>query len=113
MKKEHVLGLIGICLVIVVLSIGGLASDVVTRLGLDLDGLLLILVSLLMAGLFSLMLFLIVKDQGWIPTRKKAEAAASKATAKPAPSAAARSATARVQATETAEPVSARPGEGK
>jgi hypothetical protein len=114
MKKEHVLGLIGFCLVIVVLSISGLASDIITRLGLDLDGLLLILVSLLMAGLFSLMLLLIAKDHGWIPTRNKTESAAAKPTAKAAaPSAPARPAPAKAQAAETAEPVSVRPGEGK
>ena len=73
MKKEHVLGLVAICLVIVVLSVSGLASDVLTRLDLDLDGLLLIMVSLLMAGLFLLMLFLIAKEQGWLPASHKKE----------------------------------------
>src|SRR5438309_1991809 len=44
MTKTHgVLGLVGICLLIIVLSAAGLVSDFVTRLGLDLDGLLLIL----------------------------------------------------------------------
>ena len=76
MKKEHVLGLVAICLVIVVLSVSGLASDVLTRLDLDLDGLLLIMVSLLMAGLFLLMLFVIAKDQGWLPGGHKTEDAA-------------------------------------
>ena len=58
---------------IVVLSVSGLASDVLTRLDLDLDGLLLIMVSLLMAGLFLLMLFVIAKDQGWLPGGHKTE----------------------------------------
>jgi len=112
MKKEHgILGLVGICLVIVVLSISGLASDVVTRLDLDLDGLLLIMVSLLMAGLFLLMLFIIAKEQGWLPGGHKKESAAvapgAKATAAPA---AARPAAAKPQ---PEVPVSVRPGEGK
>jgi len=110
MKKEHVLGLVVICLVIVVLSVSGLASDVLTRLGLDLDGLLLIMVSLLMAGLFLLMLLLIAKEQGWLPaSHKKESAAASGAKAAPAP-AAVRPAAAKPQAEV---PVSVRPGEGK
>ncbi len=112
MKKEHVMGLVAICLVIVVLSVSGLASDVLTRLDLDLDGLLLIMVSLLMAGLFLLMLFVIAKDQGWLPGGHKTEtaaAAAPGAKAAPAP-AAARPAAAKPQAEV---PVSVRPGEGK
>ncbi len=113
MKKEHgILGLVVICLVIVVLSVSGLASDVLTRLDLDLDGLLLIMVSLLMAGLFLLMLFIIAKDQGWLPGGHKKElavAAAPGAKAAPVP-AAARPAAAKPQ---PEVPVSVRPGEGK
>ena len=111
MKKEHgILGLAAICLVIVVLSVSGLASDILTRLDLDLDGLLLIMVSLLMAGLFLLMLFIIAKEQGWLPARpKKESAAAPGAKAAPAP-AAARPAAAKPQPEEA---VSVRPGEGK
>ena len=112
MKKEHgILGLVGICLVIVVLSVTGLASDILTRLDLDLDGLLLIMVSLLMAGLFSLMLLIIAKEQGWLPARHKKESVAAPAPgakAAPAPPAA-RPAPAKPQP----ETVSVRPGEGK
>ncbi len=111
MKKEHVLGLVAICLVIVVLSFSGLASDVLTRLDLDLDGLLLIMVSLLMAGLFLLMLFMIAKDQGWLPGGHKTESAAAAPGAKAAPApAAARPPAAKPQGEV---PVSVRPGEGK
>ena len=114
MKKEHgILGLVGICLVVVVLSVTGLASDILTRLDLDLDGLLLIMVSLLMAALFLLMLFIIAKEQGWLPARHKKESAAAQAApgakAAPAP-AAARPAPAKPQPQEA---VSVRPGEGK
>jgi hypothetical protein len=105
-KKHGVLGLVAICLVILVLSASGLASDFLTRLGLDLDGLLLILCSLLMGLLFLIMLFVIAKDQGWIPQRHKAESAPAPAPKPPA----VRAAPAKSQ---SEEPVSVRPGEGK
>jgi hypothetical protein len=107
MTKTHgVLGLVGICLVIVVLSAAGLVSDFLTRLGLDLDGLLLILCSLLMGLLFLIMLFAIAKDQGWIPERHKKEAAPAPASKPAAP----RATPAKPQSEEA---VSVRPGEGK
>jgi hypothetical protein len=106
-KQQGVLGLVGICLLILVLSAAGLASDFLTRLGLDLDGLLLILCSLLMGLLFLVMLFVIAKEQGWIPQRHKKEPASAPAPAKPP---AARLAPAKQQ---SEEPVSVRPGEGK
>jgi hypothetical protein len=104
-KKHGVLGLVAICVVILALSASGLASDFLTRLGLDLDGLLLILSSLLMGLLFLIMLFVIAKEQGWIPERHK------KAAEAPAPKPpAARAAAPKPQ---SEEPVSVRPGEGK
>jgi hypothetical protein len=106
-KKQSVLALVGICLLILVLSGAGLASDFLTRLDLDLDGLLLILCSLLMGLLFLIMLFVIAKEQGWIPERHKKEPAPAPAAPKPA---AARPAPAKQQ---SEEPVSVRPGEGK
>ena len=107
MTKTHgVLGLVGICLLIVVLSAAGLASDFVTRLGLDLDGLLLILSSLLMGLLFLGMLAVIAREQGWIPQRHKKESAAPP----PAKPAAPRAAPVKPPSQET---VSVPPGEGK
>jgi Na+-transporting methylmalonyl-CoA/oxaloacetate decarboxylase gamma subunit len=105
-KTQGVLSLVGICLLIVVLSALGLASDFITRLGLDLDGLLLILCSLLMGLLFLIALVMIAREQGWIPQRHKKEAAAAPA-AKPA---APRAAPVKSQ---TEEAVTVRPGEGK
>ena len=78
-KTQGVTGLVGICLLVLVLSVAGLASDFLTRLGLDLDGLLLILCSLLMGLLFLIALFSIVRDQGWIPWQHKKESAAAPA----------------------------------
>jgi hypothetical protein len=108
-KTQGVLGLVGICLLVLVLSAAGLASDFLTRLGLDLDGLLLILCSLLMGLLFLIALFSIAMDQGWIPARHKKEAAAAAAAPAPKP-AAPRVAPVKPQSEEA---VSVRPGEGK
>ena len=107
-KTQGVLGLVGICLLVLVLSAAGLASDFLTRLGLDLDGLLLILCSLLMGLLFLIALFSIAMDQGWIPARHKKESAAAAAASAPKP-AAPRAAPVKPQS----EAVSVRPGEGK
>jgi hypothetical protein len=85
MKKAHgVIGLVVICLVILALSAMGLASDFFTRLGLDLDGLLLILASLLMGLLFLIALLSIAKDEGWLPQRHKREPVAAAPAVKPA-----------------------------
>jgi hypothetical protein len=82
MKKTHgVIGLVAICLVVLALSAWGIASF--TRLGLDLDGLLLILSSLLMGLLFLVALVSIAREEGWLPQRHKKETAAAPA-AKPA-----------------------------
>ena len=105
-KKHGVLGLVGICLLILALSAAGLASDFLTHLGLDLDGLLLILTCLLMGLLFLIMLVVIAKDQGWFPERHKKESA-------PAPVAKAVAPRAAAAKPQSEEAVSVRPGEGK
>jgi len=74
MKKEHVLGLVGICVVILLLSFAGLASDFITRLIGNIDGLLLLFICLMMLGLFAGMLFAMGKEEGWLPSRHRAEA---------------------------------------
>ena len=107
MTKNHgVLSLVGICVLVVVLSAIGVASDFFTRLGLDLDGLLLILVSLLMGLLFLITLVSIAREQGWIPQRHKKESLPPLAPKPAAPRAA-------PVKPETEEAVSVRPGEGK
>ena len=105
-KNQGVLSLVGICVLVVVLSAVGVASDFFTRLGLDLDGLLLILASLLMGLLFLITLIVIAMEQGWIPQRHKKESVPP-----PAPKAAAPRAVPVKPQTE--EAVSVRPGEGK
>jgi len=69
MKKEHVLGLVLICVVVLVLSFAGLISDFVTRLIGNIDGLLLLMISLMMLLLFAGMLYAMGKEEGWIPAR--------------------------------------------
>ena len=105
-KTQGVLGLVGICALFVVLSAVGVASDFFTRLGLDLDGLLLILASLLMGLLFLMSLLSIALEQGWIPRRRKTDSVPPPAPKPAAP----RAAPVKPQ---TEEAVSVRPGEGK
>jgi hypothetical protein len=102
--QRGILGLVGICVLIVLLSAAGLASVVITHLDLSLDGLLLIMTCLMMGGLFLLMLALIAKEQGWLPTRHKKESPEA-----PAPQAAAP----RTAPAKSDETVTVRSGEGK
>ena len=55
-----------ICLVLIMLSVVGVVSVFVTGLQRDIDGLLLILVCVLMISLFSTMLFVAAKQEGWL-----------------------------------------------
>lgn len=78
--RKDSLMLAGICLVMILLSAGGLAYGVVSRLIFapdvlfTLDGILLALVCLTMGGLFTLMLVLLALKEGWVKLpQKKAE----------------------------------------
>ncbi len=102
--QRGILGLVGICVLIVLLSVAGLASAFLTHLDLSLDGLLLIMTCLMMGGLFLLMLALIAKEQGWLPGGHKKESSEA-----PAPQAAAP----RTAPAKSSETVTARSGEGK
>jgi len=55
-----------ICSVLIMLSVVGVVSVFVTGLQRDIDGLLLILVCVLMISLFSTMLFVAAKQEGWL-----------------------------------------------
>ena len=105
--KRGMLALVVICVAVVVLSLFGVASDFMTSLGLSLDGLLLILISLTMAAIFGLTLLSIAHDLGWLPNRHKTEASRPAAGARPAPKGAEN---ANVRAEET---VPVQSGEGK
>ena len=102
--QRGILGLVGICVLIVLLSAAGLASVVLTHLDLSLDGLLLIITCLMMGGLFLLMLALIAKEQGWLPTRHKKESPEAAAPQTEAP---------RTAPAKSGETVTVRSGEGK
>jgi hypothetical protein len=82
-KQQGLLGLLGICLFVVLLSVAGLASDFITHLLGNIDGLLLFAICLMMVGLFALMLLMIFKEEGWLPSHheKTVEAATAPKTA--------------------------------
>jgi len=99
-KQQGILGLVGICLLMIVFSLAGLASDFITHLLCSIDGLLLFGICLMMIGIFALMLLAMAKEEGWLPSRH-AKAAETAPAAKPA------------AAAKPAETVPAGPGEGK
>lgn len=75
--QRGALGLLVVCLVVILLSAGGIVWALATEMlypHIQMDGLLLVMVCLLMGGIFSLMLLLLAKEQGWLP-RKSSEPA--------------------------------------
>lgn len=78
-KQQGLLGLLGICLFVILVSVTGLASDFITHLLGNIDGLLLFAICLMMAGLFALMLLMIFKEEGWIPSHHEKPVAAAPA----------------------------------
>jgi hypothetical protein len=55
-----------VCLVLIGLSVVGAVSAFVTGLQRDIDGLLLILVCVLVFSIFSTLLFVLAKQEGWL-----------------------------------------------
>lgn len=96
-SSRESLGLALVCLVLIAASIWGIVAAFAARLELNVDGIMLICVCLLTAGIFSLMLFILAREQGWLPSRRKQEAAEA-ARAKQAAAAAAPSVQAAAQA---------------
>jgi hypothetical protein len=76
------LGLVAMCAIVILLSVLGLVSAFVTGLVTSVDGLLLLMICLMMGGLFTLMLLLTAKDEGWLPGFGKKENASGAAPAK-------------------------------
>ena len=62
----------GFCGLLILLSLGGIVLTVLSDLIWTLDGLLLVVICLTVAGVFSLYVFLGMKELGWLPTRKSA-----------------------------------------
>jgi len=75
-KREKFL-LIASCGLVVLLSVAGIVSAVLTGLIWDLDGLTLLLSCLTIGGLFSLFLFFLVRSAGWLPGRKSSGSSCS------------------------------------
>jgi len=74
------LGLALICLSLIAAAVWGIVEAFTTRIELNIDRILMVCVGLLIGGLFSLMLFVIAREQGWLPTRhKQSESAATTA----------------------------------
>jgi len=67
--KKGTFELLGMCGALVVLSLLGIVSAFVTHVFDSLDGLLLLAVCLMMAGIFTLMFIWFLKDAGWLPRR--------------------------------------------
>jgi len=65
------------CLVLIGLSVVGVVSVFVTGLQRDIDGLLLILVCVLTFSLFSTLLFVVVKEEGWLVRLRGRDGAAA------------------------------------
>ena len=78
-RSREGLVLAAMCLLVIALSVWGLYAAFATRIELNVDGIFLILVGLLMGGLFALMLYLMAREQGWIPARKREQAPAAAA----------------------------------
>ena len=72
-----VLSLLAACAAVVLVSILGLASDFLTHLLTNIDGLLLLMICVLMGGLFALMLFVLAKESGLLPSGTKSPAGKS------------------------------------
>ncbi len=105
--RTDILELIGLNAVIVVLCVIGIASDIWSRLLFNgIDGILLLAIALMMAGIFLLQIFLDLKTAGYIGTP-----AVAAAPSKPAPAAktAAPAAAASAPSTATAATPAANP----
>ena len=70
-EKKPTFELLAMCAVLIVLSVLGVVSAFVTRVFDSMDGLLLLAVCLMMAGIFALMSFWFLKDAGWLPHPSK------------------------------------------
>ena len=71
MSEREDWGLAAICLVVILLSIGGIVAAILTNLLPGLDGLLLLLICLMMIAIFSPPLIGLGKQKGWLPSGGK------------------------------------------
>jgi hypothetical protein len=71
MSEREDWGLAAICLVVILLSIGGIVEELRTSLLPSLDGLLLLLICLMMIAIFSPPLLALARRKGWLPSGGK------------------------------------------
>ena len=71
--KENPIELLGICAVMILLSILGIGGGLSKGLFGSMDGILMLGICLMMALIFALLLFGLAKEQGWLG--KKADSA--------------------------------------
>jgi hypothetical protein len=64
--QEHPLELLIMCMVIIVFSVLGLIGAFSAKLFGDIDGLLLIAICLVMLLVFSILLFVLARERGWL-----------------------------------------------
>lgn len=97
-QKGNVIEISAICLIFILLSLGGIVWDFASGLLLSgIDGIMLLFVALMVALVFGLMWLYTLQQAGMLPQRKKADAKTvqpAAATAAPAKPAAAPAATA-------------------
>ena len=73
--KENVAEISAICLVFILLSLGGIVWDVTSGLlASGIDGIMLLFVALMVALIFGIMMLYTLQQAGVLPQRKKAEA---------------------------------------
>jgi bacteriorhodopsin len=101
--KGNVIEISVICLVFILISLGGIVWDFTSGLLTSgIDGIMLLFVALMVAGIFGVMLLVTLHSAGMLPMPKKAEA-------KAAPAAAAASTAAKPAAAPTAPSAPAAP----
>jgi uncharacterized RDD family membrane protein YckC len=64
--KEHPIELLVMCAVVVVLSILGIVAGFSKDLFGNMDGILILGICLMMALIFAILLFVLLKDEGWL-----------------------------------------------
>lgn len=86
-SRRELMELIGVCALVVLLSLGGIVWDFTSGLLLagGVDGLMILLICLLTAGIFSLQALFLAKKLGWrFPVKLFHRKAAAEASTQPA-----------------------------
>lgn len=73
------MGVAVVGIVLLALSVSGVVADFVTGIALNIDGLLLLGVSLMMAAIFAGIVLMLFKQWGWLGKKHEASPAEAKA----------------------------------